>query len=358
MNLKLKALMCLGLLSLATAAPVQASANCSTCSTSIPSCNACTNDSTCTDSGCGDNVFCKSKYLPLSQGENRARDYAQISQFQFLADKDDVNFHADFIVEFQQNWKRSQLGEYFFPNGTNTITVGPNGGAGVDVRNIDIGLSNTFQGTLTIKPRIRNVIAEPQLYVGLDRWLEGAWFRTKVPIVNTRWFLDCCETDSAGGGQFFATAMTPTANGSTPAPAFGTADQIQQAFAGALVWGDKSSPLGAARIICCEENKTGVADFPVDLGYNFVVKEEGYFGAYIRAVFPTGTIKNRRSIFDPTVGYNRWQLGGGVNGGIRLWERDEDSSINFIFDVYATHIFKKSDCRVFDLTANGCCSRY
>ena len=40
------------------------------------------------------------------------------------------------------------------------ITVGPNSVAGVDVSNVDIGLSETFYGTLTINPRIRNIIAK------------------------------------------------------------------------------------------------------------------------------------------------------------------------------------------------------
>ena len=328
---------------------------------------SCSNSSGCcgiestSSSSCSnfDNVYCQPKILPFSQGENRARDYAAVTQFQYLPEKDDINWHVDLAIEYQQNFQRGKLGAYFFPNGTNQITVGPSDTPGVDVRNVDIGLSDTFLGALRIKPSIQNVIIEPQMYLGLDRWIEGAWLWFKVPITHTRWSLDCCETDSQPGGQFFSSIMTNTAvNGPVLCPASGLTNQIESALSGALTWGDMHTKLNAARFICCPSDKTGVADLPIHLGYNFVTKERGYGGIYARVVFPTGSEKNLQSVFNPRVGYKRWQLGAGIDGGVRIFERNEDTTINAIFDVFVTHIFKKTECRVFDLRANGCFSRY
>src|SRR5579859_3373889 len=206
----IKAILCFGLLAHAHSA---INASCSSSCTSNTSNVNCV-DATCsTTLNCG-NVTCKSRLLPFSQGENRARDYTNVVPYQFLPDQKDFNWYVAAAVEYQQNFKRDELGEYFFPNGTNTITVGPNAGIGVDMRGTDIGLSDTFQGTLTINPKIQNIIAEPSMYIGLDTWLPNAWFWFKIPIVNSRWKLDCCETTSMQGGQFFA----PSEMSNSPLP--------------------------------------------------------------------------------------------------------------------------------------------
>src|SRR5579859_1826015 len=318
--------------------------------------------SCCTDSEICGNTVCKTVFLPFSQGENRAHDYAGIDYFKYVNNADETSWYATFNIAFEQNFKRDKLGAYFFPNGTNTLNVGidkaTDATSNADVSNFNVLLANTFVGSLTISPRIRNVIAEPTLYVGLDKWVEGSWFWTKIPITNTRWFLDCCETVSSQGLPFFTLdhLFSYTVELSA-APAFGKPDQIQQAFGGVLTVNDYGCPLQAGKIICCESNLTAIADIPMHLGYNIIRKDNGYLGIYFRAVFPTGKIKNRRSLFDATVGYKRWQFGIGTNIGVKLWEKN-DSSLSLVADGYYTHIFNISQCRLFDLTNNGCFSRY
>ncbi len=301
--------------------------------------------------------LCKSQLLPFSAGENRARDYSQIPRFQYHPDQEEFNWYITAAVEYQQNFNQHELGSYFFPTGNNTITVGPNGAPDTIIRNVDIGLSDTFQGTFTIRPTIKNIIFEPSLYLGLDRWCENLWLWTKIPMVNSRWKLDCCETNSSLGGTFFAQVSEMQHGLSTQVPASGT-HQIEQALNGSLVWGDKITPLNAARFICCNNNITAIADLPVHLGYNFVSKDAGYFGLYLRTAFPTGRQNHHRSVFDARVGYNRWQLGVGLNTGLRVYEHSDDTSLNLLIDTYIVHLFNRSECRVFDLAQNGCFSRY
>src|SRR5579859_4842594 len=347
--------------------------SCATCNTSNSSSSDTstnnTDSSCCSDTEVCGNVVCKTVFLPFSQGENRARDYAGIDCFKYVNNPDETSWYFTADIAYQENFHKSKLGAYFFPNGTNTLHVGPDQSPfltttpdpTVDVSGFEVLLSSTFDGTLTINPRIRNVIVEPTLYVGLDKWVEGAWFWTKIPITNTRWFLDCCETDSNPGGQYFDPTTTPFlfthATIQSLAPAFGTENQIQQYFGGELTVGDYHCPLKSGKMICCESNLTAIADIPMHLGYNIIRKDNGYLGIYFRAVFPTGKVKNRQSLFDATVGYKRWQFGIGTNVGTKLYEKN-DTSLSLVADGYYTHIFKDSQCRLFDLTSNGCFSRY
>lgn len=312
-------------------------------------------------SGSSPRHTCKTVFLPFSASESKARDYASVDQLLFLPGMRTYNWFTSLAVEFNQNFNKDKLGAYFFPNGTNTLTVGPNAEAGTDIRNSDIGLSSSFQGTLTINPRIRNVVAEPSLYVGLDHWAPGLWLWCKLPINNTRWALDCCETDTAQGASTWPSGfMSPGQIGvpnPVPCPAFNTENQIQQALGGTLTWGNKTNPLNASRLICCESNFTGIADFPFQYGYNFIHLDKGYLGYYTRIVFPTGHTRNRQSIFDATIGYNHWQWGSGLNAGVNLYESTH-TQVRLVADGYYTYIFSNKECRVFDLKNNGCMSRY
>lgn len=380
----------LGLLYLTLATPLLSSSDGEVgCCNGLIGCeNACT-----TTGNCGINYStCQPILLPFSQSENAARRFAGVGHLQNIGDIRTFNFHFDFNVEYQQNFDRARMGQYFFPNGTNTILVGEDHTVSgtADVRGSDLGLSESFQGLLTINPQIQNAIFEPVVYVGFDNWVPGLWADMTLPIVYTRWTLDACETNIAPGGS----AFTPPSISAPPLSALDTYTVVQnsmknggaspsvgaipsptvqsdigvatpvgarsicQAFSG-TTWGDKTTPLRAGRIPCCQPSiKTGVADIPVQLGYNFVQREVVYFGLFARAVFPTGRINNQGSIFDATIGYNRWQLGCGAQGRLMLYEKNGESFINFYANMYVTHIFSRSECRVFDMANRGCWSRY
>jgi hypothetical protein len=319
---------------------------------------------------------CKTVFLPFSQSENLARDYAGVTRYQYLADADDWNFYGSIAVEYQRNFDRCRLGRYFFPT-NNTLSVGPCDEDGVDVRSVDLGLSSTFRATLKIEPRVRNFIVEPALYVGFDRWVSGLWATIKLPIVNTRWELDCCETVSSAGGAFFNpdnltsspfTAQRPEESllsnpnflpGSTPTSVQTKvgATSLKDALTG-VTFGDKKVALKCCKILCCSDSKTAVADIPLNLGYNFINQDSGYLGLYGRLVIPTGRHGDSDSIFTPRVGYDHWQLGAGLNGRLQLYDKDEETKLNAILDLNVTHIFRKKECRCFDLKDLGCMSRF
>ena len=105
----------------------------------------------------------------------------------------------------------------------------------------------------------------------------------------------------------------------------------------------------------------GVADINFQVGYDFYKHDDKHFGAYVKAVIPTGTKLNnewlKKGNFAPIIGNGRHvELGAGINWHIDLSCYNE-SSLNLYMDGYVTHLFKSSQMRSFDLD-NQPMSRY
>lgn len=96
-----------------------------------------------------------------------------------------------------------------------------------------------------------------------------------------------------------------------------------------------------------------VADIQLQLGYDFCKKECHHFGAYVKAVIPTGTEIDKdymKNTFTALIGNGKhFELGLGISAHAQLWECD-DKYLDVLVDAYATHMFKKSQFRTFDLT--------
>ena len=110
MKLNFKALVCFRLVAFSGLAYASGSGCSSGCSESSSGCSpacsvSCSNDSSCSSSTQCGNAICKTVLLPFSQADNRARDYRMFQTCQFLPNEDDINWHADIAVEFQQNFK-------------------------------------------------------------------------------------------------------------------------------------------------------------------------------------------------------------------------------------------------------------
>ena len=374
MKLTLRSVFCFGLI-MAMAGHAFADDNC--CATT---CNSDCSD-TYTHYGCAKEQYACARpdILPFSQGENRARDYVGQGHLMNIDGLEDWNWVKAAALEYNHSFSKEKLGSYFSPacectNG-NQFVVGENTDSTIDIRAEDLGMSPTFRGTLELKPKIENLIFEPSLYLGMDRWLEGMFMWTKLPITHTIWTMETCETTTQPGHHSFienlmdvdtiqgqqtisfsgttTTGLSVAGTGTVPAVNQSTAtlSSISQAFSGKYTFGDKDVPLQAGRIVGnCPQDKTGIADIPLHLGYNFVNGDRGHLGLYARVVFPTGTMEVNRSIFDPRIGYRRWQVGGGLQGQVRLFENDEQTtSMHFFGDAHVTHVFKSEECRLFDM---------
>jgi len=226
------------------------------------------------------------------------------------------------------------------------------------------GLPIDYVGGFSVKPRISNFLVDFNLYLGLDEWMEGLYFRIHAPVVTTRWNLGYCDNTVNSGTASYAAGYF------TPAPVFASSlNQRPEDFfcnervpklAGA---GDPfSTPAGAnvatflplqySKFACCGSIKeTKLSDVIWALGWNFFQDCDYHLGLNIRGSFPTGTRPEGIYIFEPVIGNgHHFELGGGLTSHITLWRSDcEDAQFGFYLDANVTHLFKTRQRRSFDL---------
>ena len=108
----------------------------------------------------------------------------------------------------------------------------------------------------------------------------------------------------------------------------------------------------------CQERR-GVADVRVAVGYDCIRRERGHVGFNLQAAAPTGSRPKSEYLFEPVIGNgDHWEFGFGFTGDLLLWEHGLDHKIVFNVDVNITHLFKSCQCRSFDFCENGFGSRF
>ena len=216
-----------------------------------------------------------------------------------------------------------------------------------------------FSGSFSVKPRIQNVVVDLDLFVGLDEWVNGMYFRVYGPINWTKWQVNFCEASDAtaptascatgyftpSGDEVYLTSIASYFQGDAPA----SVDNVT--FEG----------LKRAKIVCnCDDTKTGFADLRMELGWNFLQDEDYHLGVNIQAAAPTGNKRNGTFVMQPVVGNgNHWELGGGLGAHWVFWRsEDEEKHFGFYFSADLTHLFNATENRTFDLVGPGDNSRY
>ena len=221
-------------------------------------------------------------------------------------------------------------------------------------------LAPDYNGSFSVSPQISNFLLDFDLYVGLDQYFCGGYFRLYAPFVHTKWNLNFCElaapTVQGYTEGYFSSAPNPEGGYSVPN------DQLVTSF-GAYANGSiptildtnnnliKADPLQYAQISLCSRSKNGLADLRAELGWNFWESECSHFGLNLQAAAPTGTRRLAQYLFDPVIGNGQhWEFGGGVTGHWQFWENDNDTRhLGVYLDANITHLFKAYEQRTFDL---------
>lgn len=214
------------------------------------------------------------------------------------------------------------------------------------------GLSTTYQGTLFFKPRVVNFIADFNVYVGLDEWLSGSYFRIHAPVVYAKWDLNFREEiDSTLALMGYdAGYFTPSA-----VPANDLVETAKEFFSDAdfptLPNDVTFAPLAFSRFPARSHQKTGLAEIQMAAGYNFISCEDYHLGLNFRFYAPTGNRPEYKFLFGPMIGNGKhWEVGVGYTGHYTFWEScDEDSSFGFYSDGNFTHLCSTNQIRSFDL---------
>lgn len=319
----------------------------------------------------------QAKVLPYisirSQSENAARELVLWQTQINLSCMDE--FYGSFSItpEYTRSFRDGRTGRLLFNDALNTscckndcVTFNVQGSA---VPNRDpkawladyFGLPLDYSSTVKVAPRIENIIADFNLYLGLDNWVQGLYFRIHAPVVNTRWNLGFCEKNVYAGIMNAPIGYYNSADngdGSTT-PFYGIERaNLVGTFAGYIsrceiptVTDVTFDKLTHARFGCRELKRTALSDIQMALGWNFWQSECYHFGLNIRGAAPTGTRPNGNYIFEPVVGNGKhWELGGGLTGHWTFWRScDECHEFNVYLDANITHMFKAEQCRTLDL---------
>jgi hypothetical protein len=357
------------------------------------------------------NAITGSKIIPRSQSVNAARQLVGWDNpfwgiNRLPQDRCYTSFNLAF--EYTRTFKSSNISYFFIGDDLQCVCQPTNPQIGVEGFNITgsavpnrsptdwladyFGLPRDFQSFITIQPRFENFILDCSLYVGLDAWLNGLYFRINGPYVFVKSGMHATETIASNPysavpgvvgyfqGYFsnnevppenlnrgfldYTTGSTPTINNNYSA--YG--EPYCQTYgpctpSGDIIW----QPLCCTKFLDCGFlSRNGFADLRFALGYNFLNNRDGnyHLGAGIYAAAPTGTRvgsgNNGTYLVEPIIGNGKhWELGTQITAHHIWWRSaDDESSFGIYLEANITHLFSACQTRCFDLLSAGNNSRY
>ena len=322
-----------------------------------------TADSCCTVNDISDSCDCYKcclapcegyPYLQIrSQGRNTARRLVGTQDFVHVADECESYGLFSVAVEYTRSFREKRITDFLF--GKDLVNCCQLYVQGSDTQNRHscawladyFGLPTNYDSRIRFCPTIQNAIIDFNIFLGLDELKEGLYFRIDAPLVWTKWQLCPCEKIiEKGESPFLAGYMEDKEIKRNKLP-----ENFLHAMAGSNTWGDVKTPMQFGLITNCENTRTRVAEIALELGYNFYLKEDHHFGAFIYASVPTGNRPHARKLFEPIVGNGKhWELGGGFSGSWTFWKSNdcEDTYWGIWFEAVVTHLFKACQCRSFD----------
>lgn len=246
------------------------------------------------------------------------------------------------------------------------------GSAPLSIRASDLGLAAPganqavtvatpgYSGTFCFQPKIQNFVANIDLWVGFDEFVQGLYGRIRIPINWTRWDIGLtARCESIDSTPIIAGYYTNNFDPVTGAPGTLSTPIISGAVA---LSGQTNLPAGMPKLlhgrICDRNDDAGVADLPMDLGYNFVLTERGRMGISLHVVAPTGTRDNDKDcnngscIFAPRYGFGRWQVGGQFGTQYQFWNCD-DRYMTFYVEAMVSALCSSKQKRLLGLRANN-----
>jgi hypothetical protein len=362
---------------------------------SINSCdNTCESGSVAVPRACRPPVCCNTKcdilcstgpypcgtsvYIPRSQGDNTAREFAGWHPFIYKYNVDQNYTSVALITEFTKSRRPARIANSLFCSDCLTFSGSQFAGRvnGSEIIADNFGLSPFFQGSLKVNPKIENYILDFNLYFGLDEWLPGLFLRVNAPITHTKWNLgldECSPCQTLLTSTNCELLLTGTSVLPCPAPACGNGGvvfpfspsiiypSLRVALSGDYLFGDMRTPWQFGRFSFCAQETTKLADLDLMLGLNLWDSPWYNFALYFKGVLPTGSRVLSRTVFEPIAGNgHHYEAGIGFEGHVNLL--GDPCSTYQTLGIYAegniTHLFTAHQIRSFDFLRNGLLSRY
>lgn len=268
---------------------------------------------------------------------------------------DTLTAHLSGGIEFSKSMQNDKLAGYFTPSGAKTISFGTEASTTADVFSLNFWLPFDHVSTVTLNPEFTSLNFDFRLHVGLDEFIEHAWFAADLPVVRASWDLGLTENVTTPGTTTIVATKFGAAQGSYPYTSPITAMQ-----------GDKSlvtntvgiAPLTYGKWSAKKLTETSVGDVKLALGYDFINKDNAQLGLGVLGHISGADVSDAKYINTPSIGTaGRHGIGGRLDGSVRLWESNDWSLAAHLRADYA-YIFEATVRRSFDFTANGDWSRY
>lgn len=272
-------------------------------------------------------------------------------------DSDELRACFKVQLEYGANNKRSEIGKYLSPSGTDTFIVGPVKTAAdnttTDIAGINLLFDDAFlSGNVTFKPKAQDLVVDFGMYVDLAEWLDGLYFRSHMPLQHSRWEVEIDEAAVATAAAAFTTGQVSP--GGTEAAIYTT---VAAAFKGDTTVGDSTA--WSYGKIDGKRTATKLGDVNLTLGYNFINKEHCHLGVGVTGILGAGGKTKAEYMFEPVIGYaGRFGVGGTIDGGARLWDKDDTHQLVANMTFYAAHLFDNEQRRSYDLKTSNDFSRY
>lgn len=293
-------------------------------------------------------------FSPRSQSINAVR--AEVGWHPYIHRYNHQSWYitTQITPEFRTSFRPNRIAQALF--GTDRLFI-----AGSQALNRDdnailadyFGLSPEFQSEITLKPAIKNILFTLSAYLGFDQWIKGLYLTIHAPAVWTQWHLDMDEiiADNGANSTFSARYMDTNA----VIPLIGS---FVTALKGDHTFGQMTEKMSFGKV-CGPQERWGISDLSLALGYDIVSREHGYAGLNLRIAAPTGNRPKSIFLFEPLIGNGKhWEVGLGFAGRVLIWEKDGDQELSFFADANFTHLFRTRQTRSFDFCANGFGSRY
>jgi hypothetical protein len=324
--------------------------------------------------------FANTHWLQRAQGE-------QLGIFAGAGIGDKINLFCPgrtygilgFTLLYEHNFHYTNNSSYFGGQESGLITI--NNSGTYDIRATDLGLANqSYRGTFCLRPTIRNAVVNTDLFVGWDDVLTRLYTRVRVPVTFSKWNIGLNQayqkapllTLPLDGNINFAANIPPFLPqgsldswtiGGNPAytlPLFDAAQSFDGAGipntyyidGGALKNQPSDYPQLIHGLLWGALSEIGVADLPMDIGYNIISNERSMLGLSFHAVAPVGTKQDDDVIFTPRIGYGRWQVGGQINAQHTFYECG-DKRFTVYLAGFVTYALPTTEVRLLGLKANN-----
>ncbi len=316
---------------------------------------ACDNDDQCNKTCCDDRFFCKTFLLPRSLASDTGR--RLLARHYFINEYRKNGYHTTAISGsiYTQSFNNEKTGNYFSPECiSNCFTIGANDENLINVRSEDFGISCT--GSICLCPKFQAWTTDLSLFYIFNPCDTKIFLDIHFPVVHIEWDNKCCITQLDECDRNFSCGLMSTLESET---AIGTT-KIDQALSGQFLWGDVLNVMEFGKFKCGKEDPiTRVAE--IEIGVGTWLAERDCWNIWIKALgkIPTGNHSKARSLLDPIAGNGGYaEAGLGLLGYALLWENECNKKLMVNFLGQATHLFSRTQRRLFDLNKNGCFSRY